>query len=122
MTMQVSKPSLRPHCERTTVSFWTNSKRYEREIVKTPQGQIESLFLPDQTCGVRRQEEFWIWVNFPSSLHLAPASRILPDPDGGQRDSAGGRPGRPLFTRDHRGHTVRLLAEKSGRHSGRAGK
>ncbi len=49
-----------PHCELTTLSFHQNGRRYEREIVQTPKGRLESLFLPDQTCGVRRQEMFWI--------------------------------------------------------------
>lgn len=49
-----------PHCELKTVSYTENGKGYEREIVTTPKGQITSLFLPGQTCNVRRQEEYWI--------------------------------------------------------------
>jgi hypothetical protein len=49
-----------PHCELSSVSFRQDGKRYEREIVVTPRGRIEALFLPDQTCGVRRPVEFWI--------------------------------------------------------------
>ena len=49
-----------PHCELTTVCYTEKGVRCEREIVKTPKGELTSLFLPDRTCGVRLQEEYWI--------------------------------------------------------------
>ena len=49
-----------PHCELTMLTFTQDGHKYEREIVKTPRGEITSLFLPDQTCNVRKQVEFWI--------------------------------------------------------------
>ena len=49
-----------PNCELKTVCYTENGTRYEREIVKTPKGEITSLFLPDRTCNVRAQKDFWV--------------------------------------------------------------
>ena len=49
-----------PNCELKTICYTKNGKKYERELVKTPRGEITSLFLYDQTSGARLQVEFWI--------------------------------------------------------------
>jgi len=49
-----------PNCELKTICYTENSVRYEREHIKTPKGEITSLFVPDCTCNVRVQKEFWI--------------------------------------------------------------
>ena len=49
-----------PNCELKTESYTKDGVFYEREIVKTPAGEISSLFLPGQTYNVRKQIEFWL--------------------------------------------------------------
>ena len=49
-----------PNCELKTICYTENGTHYEREIVRTPKGEITSLFLPHRTCNVRAQKEFWI--------------------------------------------------------------
>ncbi len=49
-----------PHCELKMVSYTKEGVCYEREIVKTPKGEIKALFMPGQTCDVRKQIEYWI--------------------------------------------------------------
>jgi uroporphyrinogen-III decarboxylase len=49
-----------PHCQFKTVCYTENGVRYEREFVQTPKGELTALFLPDRTCNVRFQKEFYI--------------------------------------------------------------
>ncbi|MCL5994631.1 MAG: hypothetical protein M1546_01080 [Chloroflexi bacterium] len=49
-----------PHCEFTMLTYTENGRKYEREIIKTPKGEISSLFMPGTTCNVRKQIEYWI--------------------------------------------------------------
>lgn len=48
------------HCELKIISYIDKGVRYEQEIIKTPKGDINALFMPGQTCNVRKQIEYWI--------------------------------------------------------------
>ncbi len=49
-----------PHCECRTICTIEDGHKCEREIVETPKGPITSLFLPECSCNVRLQKEFWL--------------------------------------------------------------
>lgn len=49
-----------PHCALQTISYQEQGCRYEREIVKTPVGEINALFATDPADDIRRRKEFWI--------------------------------------------------------------
>jgi hypothetical protein len=49
-----------PHCEWRMQTYYQDGVKYEREFWRTPKGEVTALFMPDQTCNVRKQVEFWI--------------------------------------------------------------
>lgn len=54
--------AVHPACDWKMITYVEHGKRYEREIISTPKGEITALFLPDQTYGVRKQTEYWVKV------------------------------------------------------------
>jgi len=60
--------------------------RCEREIVRTPRGELTSLFLPDRTCGVRLQKEYWIKdeADYEPMLFMVNDAVLAPDYDRGR--------------------------------------
>ena len=72
-----------PHCELQTICYTDGGQRYERETVKTPKGDISALFMPDQTCNVRFQKEFWIKTeaDYEPLIFMANDAVLHPDYD-----------------------------------------
>lgn len=75
-----------PNCELKTICYTENGVKYEREFVKTPKGEITSLFLPDRTCNVRVQKEFWIKgeADYEPLIFMVNDSVFKPDYDQGK--------------------------------------
>ncbi|MBM4029612.1 MAG: hypothetical protein FJ280_30070 [Planctomycetes bacterium] len=63
LTMMMRFPGVREayaHCEWTMATYMKDGKKWERETISTPKGDVSSLFLPDQTNKVRKQVQHWI--------------------------------------------------------------
>jgi hypothetical protein len=49
-----------PRCEWRMTTYIEDGVKYEREFVRSPKGEVTALFVPGQTCNVRKQIEYWI--------------------------------------------------------------